>query len=300
MTQPAEYVPLADLVEWRRNARPGEWVTFAAGNPLDCKNPAVALVTGWERLGRVKVEAADNGAGCTFHRFTRTKADFPAGWLDPPAPLPEPPAIRNADAIGPVSMAYWAIKGGEDEGWIRRAVLEMGDRLSKASLELCNPNYPARDTLPEGLTDAVGETAVLLAHLAQLLDPNGHTQRQARIGWRKPGGGQATGAQWARVLKEWDAAAAVRKAEANGDKRYFAVPAVAKETGVSEGDIKARLAQWRRSADRPEQEAAAAAAGVAQALAKGGLLMETALAHAADLHGLPVPAVQKALKALRK
>ncbi len=106
------YCDLAEVIEWRRNAWLDAWVPFASGNELNSKQPVVALVRGWERLGLVEI-AADEELGYQRHRFRRLPADFPAGFFDRPAMLPQPPALRDPKAVGLGMMAYFALQGDD-------------------------------------------------------------------------------------------------------------------------------------------------------------------------------------------
>lgn len=286
MNSAAHYVTLAEVIEHRRNARLGDWVSFASGIELDRRHPVVALVRGWEGQGLVEV-ATKSVREMALHQFKRTRADFPPGWFDPPPPGPlEPEAFRDPKAIhgGAGSMAQHAVEGDEHPDWLRFAAVTLAD-------ELLRQDQPSPET--------AFRAALTLRAFAYLLDPEGNSARFAEIRWRRPGR-QATGQRWSRVLAEHAAAHAVEAAVAAGEKKGAALLGVASKTGISEGRIKGRLAQYRRALSWPEGRAIAEAAQLVRAMTSGGLTQAAAVELIAGATGKAPAAIRKALTESKK
>ncbi|HEX7753672.1 MAG TPA: hypothetical protein VF440_14885 [Novosphingobium sp.] len=282
VTIEAHYAALAEVIEWRRNAAPGEWVSFAGGDSLDGKHPVVALVRGWQQQGLVEVASDTMPAGWQRHRFKRTRADFPAGWFDPPPARPsQPPALHDPVAVtgGFASMAHFSVQGDEHPDWMRFAALALAD-------ELAGPSPPS--------ADAVFQASFLLRAVAALLDPAGDSARFAEIRWRRRGR-QATGQRLNRMRAEQKAALAVVAAVAEGVKKDSAINAAAKDSGISEGRIKAWLGYFRRWERRGSDLAAIDAAQLVRAMTQGGLTQAAALEEIAAATGQERPAIRKAL-----
>jgi hypothetical protein len=99
-----------------------------------------------------------------------------------------------------------------------------------------------------------------------------------------------------RARKESAAAAEVKRAVTEGDKRESAINAARKKHSAPDGDVRARLAHWAAWERRPADLVLAAAAELAGALQSGGLLRRDALALASELSGLSPAEVRKAMK----
>lgn len=297
---------------YRRQARLGEWVTYASG-PLDRRNPVAALVRGWELQGLVELreEAGPEGQpwhGCRplWRQFSRLAADFPPGWNDPLPRLPQPPARRDPAAVGVDWMAHWAAEGDERPEWLRYAASHYRGQLYALAEAVRSGELPAN---AEAL---LAEAGLVMLTFERMLDPapadafptperlevkrrpitDAEKARDVEAG-RQPRRSRMT---MGRAHKEGAAAADVKRALAEGDHRLAAIKDAAAKHHVAQGDVAARLAYAAAVERLPADRALAEAAGLAGALQAGGLLERDALALASELSGLSPAEVRKALK----
>lgn len=282
---PASYCSLAEAIEWRRNAQLAEWVSFASGEQLERQHPVKALVRGWERQGLVEV-ASDRELGWLRHRFRRLVADFPIGCLDAGrSALPDPPASKRDLAVVGLGGMVWAAAGGdEDVGWIRYAAQTTARDLGHFSARL-SENKRLRgigqaSAPPEGIEAALAQAHMLLVTLATMLNPEGETVLQVKVQGRKPG---KVPNPSSRARKEWEAAAAVRKAVESGHKKTAAIADATEKRRLSESRIKTRLAAWKRMEDAPQLEMLGSAARLVEAMMVGGMLQSAALGHVTEV-----------------
>ncbi len=113
MTGAVEAEAVRRVLQYRQQARLGEWVTYWRGPPLDRLHPVAALVRGWAKHGLVEVRDVPGGDDRQECQFRRLEADFPAGWHSAPEPLAQPPSRRDPEAVGIAWMAHEA--GQADE-----------------------------------------------------------------------------------------------------------------------------------------------------------------------------------------
>jgi len=293
------------VLAYRRQARLGEWVTYAAG-PLDRRNPVAALMRGWELQGLVELREEAGPEGQRWQQFSRLAADFPPGWNDPLPRLPQPPARRDPAVVGVDWMAHWAAEGDERPEWLRYAASHYGGQLYALAEAVRSGELPAN---AEAL---LAEAGLVMLTFERMLDPapadafptperlevkrrpitDAEKARDVEAG-RQPRRSRMT---MGRAHKEGAAAADVKRALAEGDHRLAAIKDAAAKHHVAQGDVAARLAYAAAVERLPADRALAEAAGLAGALQAGGLLERDALALASELSGLSLAVVRKALK----